>query len=214
MLFLSFNKIPRRTSRCVRPRLQTLLMLTEFPLSQNHKVRQYELVFVQLDDYATLEVNLSWNQYILLWGQLKINHRIYHAVYYIQLTHKKSKWSRMKKTFIFWQLIQKWHVCAIIHLLYNYIFSIFSNICLFAFVVFLPSMDISILMTDNRGEDNGCEKPYHCALINLVLASIRFFDVNLKNKKYCNKVRCLKLFFIYVQIKFQYMFKTVDIRLN
>lgn len=70
-------------------------------------------------------------------------------------------------------------------------FSIFSNICLFAFVVFLPSMDISILMADNRGEDNGCEKPYHCALLNLV----RFFDVNVKNKKYCNKVRCLKLFF-------------------
>lgn len=94
MLFLSFNKIPRRTSRCVRPRLQTLLMLTEFPLSQNHEVRQYELAFVQLDDYATLEVNLSivfLNQYILLRGQLKINHRIYHAVYYIQLTHKKSK---------------------------------------------------------------------------------------------------------------------------
>lgn len=69
MLFLSFNKIPRRTSRCVRPRLQTLLMLTEFPLSQNHEVRQYELVFVQLDDYATVEVNLSivfLNQYILL----------------------------------------------------------------------------------------------------------------------------------------------------
>lgn len=84
-------------------------------------------------------------------------------------------------------------------------FSVFSNICLFAFVVFLPSMDISILMADNRGEDNGCEKRYHCALINLVLASIRFFDVNLKNKKYCNKVRCLKLFFIYVQIKFQYI---------
>lgn len=39
-------------------------------------------------------------------------------------------------------------------------FSVFSNICLFAFVVFLPSMDISILMADNRGEDNGCEKPY------------------------------------------------------
>lgn len=93
-------------------------------------------------------------------------------------------------------------------------FSIFSNICLFAFVVFLPSMDISILMADNGGEDNGCEKPYQCALINLVLASIRFFDVNVKNKKYCNKVRCLKLFFIYVQIKFQYIFKTVDIRLN
>lgn len=158
--------------------------------------------FVQLDDYATLEVNLSWNQYILLWGQLKINHRFYHAVYYIQLTHKKSKWSRTKKTFIFWQLIQKWHNCAIIHLLYNYIFSIFSNICLFAFVVFLPSMDISILMADNGGEDNGCEKPYHCALINLVLASIRFFDVNLKNKKYCNKVRCLQLFLSMFKLNF------------
>lgn len=165
--------------------------------------------FVQLDDYATLEVNLSWNQYILLWGQLKINHRIYHAVYYIQLTHKKSKWSRTKKTFIFWQLIQKWHNCAIIHLLYNY-YILYILEYLFAFVVFLPSMDISILMADNRGEDNGCEKPYHCALLNLV----RFFDVNVKNKKYCNKVRCLQLFFIYVQIKFQYIFKTVDIRLN
>lgn len=81
-------------------------------------------------------------------------------------------------------------------------FSVFSNICLFAFVVFLPSMDISILMADNRGEDNGCEKPYHCALINLVLASIRFFDVNLKNKKYCNKVRCLKLFLSMFKLNF------------
>lgn len=81
-------------------------------------------------------------------------------------------------------------------------FSVFSNICLFAFVVFLPSMDISILMADNRGEDNGCEKRYHCALINLVLASIRFFDVNLKNKKYCNKVRCLKLFLSMFKLNF------------
>lgn len=169
--------------------------------------------FVQLDDYATLEVNLSWNQYILLWGQLKINHRIYHAVYYIQLTHKKSKWSRMKKTAF--DSLYKNDMFVLLFIFYIIItFSIFSNICLFAFVVFLPSMDISILMADNRGEDNGCEKPYYCALINLVLASIRFFDVNLKNKKYCNKVRCLKLFFIYVQIKFQYIFKTVDIRLN
>lgn len=57
-------------------------------------------------------------------------------------------------------------------------------------------------MTDNRGEDNGCEKPYHCALINLVLASIRFFDVNVKNKKYCNKVRCLKLFLSMFKLNF------------
>lgn len=165
--------------------------------------------FVQLDDYATLEVNLSWNQYILLWGQLKINHRIYHAVYYIQLTHKKSKWSRMKKTAF--DSLYKNDMFVLLFIFYIIItFSVFSNICLFAFVVFLPSMDISILMADNRGEDNGCEKPYHCALLNLV----RFFDVNVKNKKYCNKVRCLKLFFIYVQIQFQYIFKTVDIRLN
>lgn len=108
----------------------------------------------------------------------------------------------MKKTFIFWQLIQKWHNCAIIHLLYNYYILCSSNICLFAFVVFLPSMDISILMADNRGEDNGCEKRYHCALINLVLASIGFFDVNLKNKKYCNKVRCLKLFLSVFKLNF------------